>query len=310
MSFQITEAFVKQYGANVYHLAQQKGSKLKGAVKVEQVTGEAKFFDRLGKASAQLRTSRHADTPQIDTPHSRRMVTLADYECADLIDDQDKIRTLISPENEYVMAFMWSLGRSMDDVVLAALGGNAYSGQGGQTTVALPNTQKIASVASTAGAALNVQALRRAKRVLDANDVDVSIPRYLAHTAWALENLLGQTEVTSSDYNTVKALVQGEVNTFLGFNFIRTERITDQSGSLAFDQTTGVVGSGSGDANGYDKCYAFAKDALILGLGKDITARISERADKSYSVQAYACMSIGAVRMEEEKVVEILSKDS
>ena len=38
---------------------------------------------------------------------------------------------------------------------------------------------------------------------------------------------------------------------------------------------------------------------------KDVTARISERDDKSYSTQVYYCMSVGATRMEEEKVVQI-----
>ena len=95
MSTQITTAFVQQYGSNVSMLSQQKGSLLRKAVDVETVVGKNSFFDQVGSAIAQKRTSRHADTPQIDTPHARRRVSLVDYEYADLIDNQDKIRTLI-----------------------------------------------------------------------------------------------------------------------------------------------------------------------------------------------------------------------
>lgn len=310
MSSQITTAFVQQFTANVFHVAQQEGSRLRQAVRTEMQKGKSAFYERIGKATAQVKSSRHADTPQIDTPHSRRMVTLVDYEIADMIDNQDKVRILINPESEYARAFAYALGRSMDDVILDNGSGNAYSGESGTTSVPLPTSQKIASVASTAGAKLNVQALRRAKKIFDGNDVSPMIPRHLAHNANQLENLLSATEVTSSDFNTVRALVQGELNTFLGFNFIHTQQINTQGSTLAFDQVTGslVTVSSSGDANGYDKVLCWAQDGLLLSLGEDIKGRISERADKSYATQVYASMSIGATRMEEEKVVEILCK--
>lgn len=310
MSTEITTAFVKQFGANVFHLSQQKGSKLRGAVRVESVKGDSRFFDRIGKAVAAIRTSRHSDTPQMDTPHSRRMVTLADYEYGDLVDDQDKIRTLIDPTNEYVMAATWALGRSMDEVIIAAALGSAYGGVAGATAVVLPSTQKLASVASSAGASLNVQALRRTAKKFDANEVDQSIKRFFAFNAYQKEALLGETEVTSSDFNTVRALVMGEIDTFVGFKFILTERLTDRSGALSFDVSSGAVGSGGGDADGYDQCIAWAQDGLLLGLGKDINAQVAPRVDKSFSTQIYASMALGATRMEEEKVVEVLCKDT
>jgi hypothetical protein len=310
MSQQITTAFVKQYGANVFHLSQQKGSRLRNAVRVETVVGDSRFFDRIGKAAAQVRTSRHADTPQMDTPHTRRMVTLQDYEYADLVDQADKIKTLNDPINDYSMAAQWALGRSMDGVLIAGALGSSYGGVAGATPIVLPATQKLTAVASTAGASLNVQALRRAQKILDGNDVDESEPRFFAFNAYQKESLLSATEVTSSDFNTIKALVMGQIDTFLGFKFIRTEQLTDRSGTLSFDTTAGTVGSGGGDANGYDQCIAWAKNGLLLALGADIKANISERADKSYSMQVYASMSIGGTRMEEEKVVEVLCKDT
>jgi hypothetical protein len=80
MSVQITTAFVDQFRDNVYHLTQQKGSKLRGSVRVETVNGKKGFYEQLGSTSARKRSSRHADTPRMDTPHARRSVTLADYD--------------------------------------------------------------------------------------------------------------------------------------------------------------------------------------------------------------------------------------
>ena len=95
MSSQITSAFTQQYSNNVKLLAQEKGSQLRNTVLVESVVGKNAFFDQVGVATAVKRTTRHADTLQVDTPHSRRRVSLVDYEYADLIDNQDKVRTLI-----------------------------------------------------------------------------------------------------------------------------------------------------------------------------------------------------------------------
>lgn len=80
MSTQITTAFVQQYKANVYHLTQQKGSKLRRAVRVESVTGKNAYFEQIGATAARKRTTRHADTPRMETPHSRRRVALEDYD--------------------------------------------------------------------------------------------------------------------------------------------------------------------------------------------------------------------------------------
>jgi len=92
MSFQITTSFVEQYSRNVQHLSQQKGSLLRDKVDVESIVGKNAFFDQVGVATAVKRTSRHADTPQMDTPHARRRCSLVDYEYADLIDEQDKVK--------------------------------------------------------------------------------------------------------------------------------------------------------------------------------------------------------------------------
>lgn len=282
MSTQITTAFVNQFSANIQMLSQQMGSLLRDAVDVESVNGEKAFFDQVGAASAVLRTSRHADTPLVDTPHSRRMVTMSDYEYADLIDDQDKVRLLADPTSTYSRAAAAAMGRAMDDVIITAALGTANTGKEGATSTALPSTQKIAH----GSAGLTIAKLLSAKEILDANSVDPSITRHIVVSPKQISDLLNNTTVTSSDFNTVKALAQGELNTFVGFNFIVSNRLNT-------------------DSNSDRQVIAFASDGIKLAVGKEPSARIDERADKSYATQVYYCQSVGATRMEEEKVVEI-----
>ena len=141
MSTQITTAFVNQFSSNITMLSQQMGSLLREAVDVETVTGEKAFFDQVGSAVAQVRTSRHGDTPLMETPHARRMVTMSTYEYADLIDDPDKVRLLVDPTSTYARAAAMAMGRSMDDVVISAALGTASTGKTGSTSTALPSGQ-------------------------------------------------------------------------------------------------------------------------------------------------------------------------
>ena len=152
MSVQITEAMVNQFSANVFHLSQQKGSRLRGLVRNESQKAEAAFHDRIGAVDPQKKVGRHSDTTYQDTPHSRRKITLEDYFYADLCDKEDKIRILQSPESEYTKAAMMSLGRGMDDEIIAAAIGDAYAGKAGGTSVSLPNSQKVAAHTGAGGA--------------------------------------------------------------------------------------------------------------------------------------------------------------
>jgi len=309
MSQEITEAFVQQYGANVMHLSQQKGSLLQEAVRMESQKGKSRFFDRMGSVAAVVRSGRHSSTPQIDTPHSRRMVTLVDYEWADLVDDQDKIRMLIDPTSEYALAAAWAFGRSKDDVIISAAFGSAYSGETGTTTVTHPNSQKYAANDGISFTNLNVRSLRAVRKILRGNNVDKSIPMYIACSSDQISAMLGQTEVTSADYNSVKALVQGEVDSFMGFKFIEINRLNVTSSTTA-TAASGVVGAGVALTGTNRAVIAWAKDGLLLSVGEDYVSKISERPDKGYSTQVYGRMSIGATRMEEEKVVEIICKEA
>lgn len=286
MSTQITTAFVEQYKSNVLHLAQQKGSRLRDTVKYTAVTGKSHFYEAIGAVAATVRTTRHSDTPQVNTPHSRRKVSLVDYDWADLIDQEDKVKMLISPTSEYAMAGANAMGRAMDDAIIAAASGAAAGGVAGATAIALPASQKIAG--GTTG--LTLDKLLSAKEIIDSSDADPSEARFIICSAKQITDLLGTTQVTSSDYNSVRALASGQIDTFLGFKFIRSERLAI--------------------ASSIRSCLAYTESALGLAVGADITTRISERDDKNYATQVFLSMVIGATRIEDEKLVEIGAKET
>lgn len=286
MSFEVTTAFVQQYTTNVQLLLQQRGSKLRDYCTMGSYTGKAaKAVEQIGAVTAQKKTSRHSDTPLISTPHDARWVFPEDYEWADMIDDQDKLRMLIDPTSPYAINGAYALGRSLDAAIITAALGDAKTGENGSTTTAFATATQQITVGATG---LTIAKLRQAKRILMANEVDVeNDPLYIAVTATQIDNLLGTTEVTSADYNTVKALVAGQVDTFMGFKFVHTEL-------LGLD--------GSSDR----RCFAWAKSGLHVGMWNDINSKITERADKSYATQVYVKGTFGATRTDEKKVVEII----
>lgn len=307
MSTQVSTAFVKQYMNNVDFLVQQKGSRLRNAVNVVTgVRGEQVFMDRIGPTTAQRVTSRHADSPLISTPHDRRRLTPVSYDWGDLIDDVDKLKMLIDPTSPYAMNAAMAMGRAIDDEIIAAAFGTAYgstgdsatSGSDSSSSIAFPTaTQQVAVNYQSAGdCVLSVDKLIRAREILAANEADDydlggNPQLYIVANARQMGGLLRQTQLQSIDYNTVRALVAGEINSFMGFNFIRSERILT-------------------DANGDDRVIAFHRSGLGLAVFDDINARISERPDKRFSTYVYYKMTIGATRLEEEKVVEILCDPS
>lgn len=278
----ISTAFVKQFGSNLDFLVQQKGSMLRNAVRLETVTGEEAYFDQLASTAAQKKTTRNSDTPLIKSDHRRRRVTMYDYEWADLIDKEDKLKMLIDPQSDYAINAAWALGRSIDDAIIECFANTAYSGKAGGTAQNFPAAQ-IVTGGSTR---LTLQKIIDAKLILDAADVDPAEPRYLAITAKQLADMLTEQKVTDIDYAQVKALVRGEIDTVLGFKFIICNR-------MALSSTHRI-------------CAAWARSGLLLALSKEINTQITPRPDKSYSTQVYAAMSIGATRMEEAKVVQVL----
>lgn len=299
MSSQITTAFVEQYKSNVMDLVQQKGSRLRNAVMNDTVNGKKKFYEQVGTTNAQLRTSRHADSPLVNTPHLRRSMTLEDYEWGDLIDNADRVRLLIDPQDAYARNAAYAMGRAMDDVIISAVKGTSYTGVSGGTSVLwTAQTDQMVRVsedgaAGTDDLGLNVEKLIAAREILATNEVEPDEELFCVVNAQMLASLLNQTKVTSSDYNSVKALVSGDLDTFMGFKFIHSER-----GGLSTNTEDDTALTDQA-------CWCWAKSGIQLGIGADIKASIAPRADKSFSTYVYYSMTLGATRLEEKKIVEI-----
>lgn len=290
MSNQVDAAYVNQYRNNVSMLVQQKGSRLRPFVRVEPQNSEFEFYDRIGATDAVEITGRHQDTPLVSTPHDRRRVSLRDYDWADLIDRQDKLKMLIDPTSAYAMNAVFAMGRKMDDAIIGAAFDTAYSGKTGQTSVSFPAGNQVAvnyvESGSAANGNLTIGKIRRAKEILDAYDNDPDEARIMTCTANSLHSLLRNIEITSQDYNVVKALVEGKVDTFMGFKFVRTQRLGT-------------------DGSGYRRHIAWVQSKLLLAVSQDPMVDVGPRRDKRNSMQVYVTMGIGATRMEEEGVVEI-----
>jgi hypothetical protein len=179
------------------------------------------------------------------------------------------------------------MNRRKDRIILAALGGSAYAGKTGGTAVALPTAQKVAH----GSVGMTIAKLLSAKQLLDEAEAPAE-NRYFVCPSESIIDLLGTTEITNADYNTVRALVNGQIDSFLGFKFIQTELV--------------YLENSSSTTTWYN--YAYCKDAIGYGNIEDVTVRLTERADKNYSWQPYVSMDMGASRIEECMVVEVASQ--
>lgn len=297
MSFQITEAFVKQFSSNLMLRAQQSGSRLRETVTVVNGVGNEYFFDYVGAVEAQNINDRHGDSPINSTPQNRRSVLLAGYDTGDLIDTIDKVQMLADPASPFVETHGRAMGRKLDDVIIASAFADARTGVAGASATSFTagnivavNSTKYGTASGNTG--LTIGKLIEARNILvEAEGVDDNEPLYFVCTGKQISNLLATTEATSADYNSVQALVRGQIDTFMGFKFIRSQRVLT-------------------DSNSYRRCIAYAKSGIGLAIGKDIVSQVSQRADKRFSWYAYFQMFVGATRLEEEKVVEVKCVES
>jgi hypothetical protein len=290
MSQLVTTHFVQQYTTNVQLLLQQKGSRLRGSVMEGAHTGEqAVPVDQIGKVTATKRTTRYPDLTPQDTPTDRRWVFPSDYDWNDLVDNADKLRMLIDPMSSYVQNGTYAMGRAMDDEIITAFFGTAKTGKAAGTSTTFPAAQQISvSFGAAAAVGLTIAKLREAKRLLLAAEVDIdNDPLYCVLTAKQHDNMLGEAQAISLDYNDRPVLVQGKITSFMGFNFLQCERL---------------VTNGSG----YRRVPAYAKSGMHLGMWNDIRTDVSQRKSKAgLPWQVYVYGTFGATRLEEAKTVEI-----
>ncbi len=294
MSYQVTTAFVQQYKAIIEMLIQQKTSKFESMVRVETQNSQYEFYDQIGPVSAQPWGPRHGDTPLMETPHLRRRVGIFPWVWADLIDKPDRIRMLIDPTSAYAQNAVMAFNRRKDDVIIASMLGTAMAGHNGEIPVEFPASQN-----TTLTTGLTLEALIQLRTAFWDDDVDQDMPICIACTPAQIAELLNIEQIQSADYNTVRALVNGDVDTFMGFKFVRSTRLPSVAVTPGDPNTTYTA-----------TAIAWIPDGVIMSKGEEVTVRVSERPDKKYSTQVFVSMDIGGVRMDEKKVRTIQTIDA
>ena len=286
----IPNHFTTQFDSNWKHLVQQKNSKLKEYVTLDSIEGKEKSYNQLDATSMTQITDRSRDTRITDQAMAKRWIRPLNYDCAKLVDEFDEqfLGEVVLPTSPIIQSHAAAYARTCDRIIIDALGGTAFTGTTGTTATVLPAGQKIAANYVESGAVANsgltIAKLRAAKFLFDSNEVDEEEERIMVVSAKQLQDLLRTVEATSADYNSVRALVDGTLNTFMGFKFRRSQQLP-----LAVDIRS---------------CFAYVKSGVILAE-RGLKTMMDVRPDLSHSLQIRSVASLAAVRMEEKKVVEI-----
>jgi hypothetical protein len=288
----ITVASVQQYKANVELLLQQTGSRLAGAVTTGSHVGKAaSVVEQFGSATAQLKVSRHSDTPLLDLAQDKRWVFPLDYEWGSLIDNEDQLRAIVDLTSPYATAGAAAMQRAKDDVILTAIFAQNFKGENGTTADNFDTTNYQVGV-NTGGtaSALNVAKLQSAiQKLMLANKGELMESVYGAISSYEHDSLLKEIQVVNKDYSNSAVLENGKVKRFMGVDFIITERLNITSGNRLIP--------------------IWLKSGMYLGIWKDMVTQIGPRADKSYSNQVYLCMTLGATRTQSGKSIQVLCDD-
>lgn len=291
MSDQIPTHYAQQYASNIEMKLQQHGSRFRGTVSEQTITGAkaATPAEQIGTTNATKRTTRYPPLAPANTPHERPWLYPSDYDWNDLVDSIDKLRVVVDPTSAYVQAGADAMARAMDDEIIPSFFGDRKTDETGSTTTTFPAGQQVAVNFGAAGnVGLTVAKMREAKRLMLAAEIDFKSDKaYIGVSAKQHDNLLGEIQVISLDFNEKPVLVEGLVTRFLGFELVNSERL----------QT---------DANSYRRVPVYVKSGVRLGLWQGITTDISQRKDLAgHPWQIYVYGTFGATRMQEKKVVEI-----
>lgn len=292
------DQYVPGFVANLQLKPQQTASRLVHCVDADLAyTTPGKLFnaDDIGEDDDETEVVGRAPvSPESFADHQRRVGFLKSMAKGRFIESLDKVRMITDPTNKIMAGMMATKNRATDDKIIEGLFGSSYNGENGTTVTGFPSGQVIAvdnrdflhdaeSVAGSGNLPLTVGKLIKAKVMLDQSEIEGE--RYFAASAIQLGNLLATTPVTSSDYNSIKALNAGETNTFMGFTFKRTERLPV--------------------ASNIRSCAAWIKPALQYRERPIVIARITERSDRSYRWYAYYEVERGSLRRYDEGVVKV-----
>jgi Phage capsid protein len=300
---QIPDHYVVQFDTNWQHLLQQMESRLKEKTKLVSAQGASVRFNQYGLATMSQVTTRNASTTQSASTLPTRWAYPVPYDIANVFSEFDNLflGSVVLPTSECMQSQAAAYGRLADKVLIDALTAAAtittpntatgFVPNGAPTTVALPAGQTVAvnyvpAGGTPANSGLTIGKIREAKRILDANEAPAE-DRVLIVSAKEISDLLGTTEVTNNLYNSVRALVDGDVDAFLGFKIVRSEQLNLPS-------------------VGIRTCVAYHKNAAVLVDGGK-KSYMDILPTQSHSLQIRSTAVLGATRLLETGVVQILA---
>ncbi len=288
MAITIDKAFVNQYRDLVIHLAQQGETRVRPHVTEVSLRGEAYNFDRLAATAAVQKTARRLDTVYVDDTWSRRVAVPQTWNHTMTIEHEDKVQMLIDPQSAYAENQAMAMRRQWDSLCIEAATGSALDGDGvGQT---FPASQVVGDGLSP----ITFDNVTEVQEKFLANDITTDIPKVMLVGPIQVRKLMQLTEQTSSDYVRRESLQRlaafGIVPNWMGFTWIMSNLLLAPSA-------------------GQLSCLAFTKRAIGLAVNQDIFVRIGENPAKSYMIQVFSQFTGGAVRVEDEHIVELRVKD-
>lgn len=283
MSKFLTNAAVTEFDSEVKHAYQAQG-KLRNTVSIRTgVVGEAYKFAASGKGLANQKASQ-ADVTPMDVERSRPTANLENWNAPEYTDIFDQAEVNFDEKQELAETIALAIARREDQIIIDAMANGTYN--------ATPGSDSAIGLLITAATALTVADVRQAAtKGLTKRGVP-SMDRTIAITADSLDQLLATTQVTNADYNSVKALVQGEIDTFLGFTFCVIE--TREEGGLP------------GDGTATCSSFAYHKKAVGYAIGLDMKTSVDWIAQKT-SWLSNAVYKAGAVIRENAGIVKIVS---
>lgn len=283
MSRDLSTVAVTQFDTEVKHAYQSMGVLMGTTTERKGVTGDTYKFRKMGKGLAKQRTAPSADAVPMNITHGFATATLTKWDAPEYTDIFDQTDVNFDEIKELAMSVAGALHRRDDQIKIDAVASGTYN--------ATPVRGSVGGLVGTdvggVGSNLNVTKLRRIKKFMDNFGVPAS-NRYITVSASGLESLLGETQVTSSDYNSVKALVNGDVDTFLGFTFKMIEEM--EEGGLPIAAT---VRDG----------FAWHESAIGYANGMEITTKVDWSTDKD-SWKSTGYLKAGAVIRDIDGIVK------
>jgi hypothetical protein len=287
MNNTITAAFVTQFHDSFVAAAEQKESRLESTITSRgMITGSSFTANDMGAIEANQVTNRYGDTEWTIPDAGTRSALMSDYDIAIPIDNFDLPKLLANPQGDYLQRAIAAMNRKKDAVIYTALRGSALRKTDELGTFAAVNLSGNQVIAA-GGSGMTKAKIITARKVFRSNESDNHNGEelYITYDSGMLEDILSDTQLTSADFMAVKMLQEGDVSgKWCGFNWVPYEALAGTSTKTA---------------------VAYTKTAAHVGTGAGINTDVGPRRDKRNLIQIYAAMSIGSVRVNEQKVVTI-----